>query len=143
MPKPAPEPRAAYRWFTPISIRWADVDVYGHVNNVVYYAWFDTAVNQHLVEAGALDPGGSAITGIVAHTECDYFSEIRFPGRVEAGLRVDRLGVSSVAYRIGLFRAGEDAPAAQGGFVHVYVARGTARAAPVPDAVRAALSPLL
>ena len=143
MSRPTPERRAAYRAFRPIQTRWMDNDVYGHVNNVVYYSYFDTAVNGHLIDAGALDIAASPVIGLVVETRCAYFSPVVFPDRVEAGLRVARMGTSSVRYEIGLFRGDDEAAAAQGHFVHVYVDRATTRPVPLPDALRAALAPLL
>jgi acyl-CoA thioester hydrolase len=136
--------RSAYRHFLPITTRWMDNDVYGHVNNVVYYSYFDTVVNEYLIRAGALDVEHGATIGLVVETQCNYFSPLVFPERVDAGLRVARLGSSSVRYEVGLFREGESQPAAQGHFVHVYVERATRRpVAALPDALRAALAPLV
>jgi acyl-CoA thioester hydrolase len=132
-----PELRNAYPHFTEITTRWMDNDVYGHVNNVVYYSYFDTAVNEHLIRCGYLDTTETPIVGLVAETGCRYFSSISFPDRVAAGIRVARLGTSSVRYEIGLFRNDEDAASAQGHFVHVYVDRATNRPAPIPDKLRA------
>lgn len=120
-----------------------DNDVYGHVNNVVYYSFFDTAVNQFLIEAGVLDVTQSPAIGLVAETHCAYFAPLSFPGPVTAGLCVARIGRSSVRYEIGLFAGDHEIPAAQGHFVHVYVDRETRTPTPVPDAVRAALAPLV
>ena len=105
--RPAPQPRSAYRAFRSISTRWADNDVYGHVNNVVYYSWFDTVVNEYLIRRGVLDIEGSAVIGVVVETQCRYFSELAFPQPVDLGLRVGRLGTSSVRYEIGVFADGE------------------------------------
>ena len=138
-----PTDRGAFRHFLTIPTRWMDNDVYGHVNNVVYYSYFDTAVNGHLIAAGALDIQKSGIFGVVAETRCRYYRGLRFPEPVEAGLRVTRLGRTSVTYEIGLFRAGEDDPAALGDFVHVYIDRKTRRPAPIPGPVRKALEPLV
>ena len=135
--------RADYRAFRAITTRWADNDVYGHVNNVVYYAFFDTAVNQYLIEAGVLDPAASAVIGLVVETQCRYRAPIRFPDRVTAGIRVTKLGTTSVRYEVGLFRNDEDAASAAGHFVHVYVDRATSRPTPLPDDLRRALEPLL
>ena len=132
-----PETRNAYPHFTEITTRWMDNDVYGHVNNVVYYSYFDTAVNEHLIRCGYLDTAETPVVGLVAETGCRYFSSISFPDRVAAGIRVAHLGTSSVRYEIGLFRNGEDAASAQGHFVHVYVDRATNRPAPIPDKLRA------
>ena len=134
--------RADYREFRPITTRWLDNDAYGHVNNVVYYAWFDTVVNARLVEAGVLDPAQGDVVGVVAETSCRFHDSIAFPEPVEAGLAVDRIGTSSVTYRIGIFRAGADQASADGRFVHVYVDRATRRPVPIPDDVRAVLAPL-
>lgn len=137
-----PETRGAYRSFRTITTRWMDNDVYGHVNNVVYYSYFDTAVNHYLIEHGALDLASSATVGLVVETRCQYFSPIAFPDEVVAGIRVAKLGTSSVRYEIGLFRADQDLASAQGHFVHVYVDRETNRPVPLPDVLRGALAPL-
>lgn len=134
-----PDPRSAYRHFLPIQTRWSDNDAYGHVNNVVYYGWFDTVVNAYLIEAGALDIALSPVVGLVVETRCSYFSELAFPQPVEAGLRVARIGSSSVRYEIGIFAARTDVAAAQGHFIHVYVDRATRRPASLPAPLRAAL----
>ncbi|MGE5169360.1 MAG: acyl-CoA thioesterase [Rudaea sp.] len=119
-----------------------DNDTYGHVNNVVYYAYFDTAVNEHLVRAGGLDIRESAAIGIVVETACRFHQPLSFPETVDAGLRVTHVGRSSVRYEIGLFRQGEDDAAATGRFVHVWVDREHRRPVDVPEAIRAALAPL-
>jgi acyl-CoA thioester hydrolase len=137
--RPEPDPRSAYSVFRPITTRWMDNDVYGHVNNVVYYSWFDTAVNAHLIERGVLDIRGGDTIGLVVETQCNYFTPLAFPQQVEAGLRVARLGTSSVRYEVGLFAAGEPLTAAKGHFVHVYVDRANRRPVPVPPALRAVL----
>jgi acyl-CoA thioester hydrolase len=142
-PRPQPEPRSAYRLFRPVATRWADNDVYGHINNVVYYSYFDTAVNGHLIEAGALDVHAGAVIGLVVQTHCDYFAPLAFPQALEAGLRVAHRGRSSVRYEIGLFAAGDALSAAAGHFVHVYVDRATRRPAPLPAPLLAALTPLM
>jgi len=140
----APPPRRdAYPLVRAIPTRWMDNDAYGHVNNVVYYSFFDTAVNAHLIEAGLLDVAESPVFGLVAETGCRYFAPVSFPDRVDAGLRVERLGTSSVRYDIALFRNDELEAAAAGFFVHVYVDRATRRPAPIPPATRAALETLL
>jgi acyl-CoA thioester hydrolase len=143
MQKPVPDLRAAYRHFQRIPTRWIDNDVYGHVNNVVYYSYFDTVVNQYLIEQQVLDIERSAVIGLVVETQCRYFAPIRFPDVVHAGLRVARLGNSSVRYEIGLFRNDEDPASAQGHFVHVYVDRATRRAIALPGPLRNALERLL
>lgn len=135
--------RAGFRKFILISTRWMDNDAYGHVNNVVYYSFFDTAVNQLLVEEGLLAITDSATIGLVVETGCRYFSSLSFPGQVEAGVRVAKIGSSSVRYELGLFAAGADAASAEGHFVHVYVDRETRRPCPIPDATRVFLTSLL
>jgi acyl-CoA thioester hydrolase len=137
-----PEGRDAYRHFRAIGTRWMDNDVYGHVNNVVYYSFFDTAVNGYLIEAGALDIERSDVIGLVVETRCNYFAPLTFPQAVDAGLRVAKLGRSSVRYEVGLFAHGEAQSAAGGHFVHVYVDRTTRRPVPLPAALLAALKPL-
>lgn len=139
----APPGRDVFRHFAVIPTRWMDNDVYGHVNNVVYYSYFDTAVNAHLIEAGGLDIENSPVFGVVAETRCRFLREISFPDVVEAGLRVTRLGRSSVSYEIGLFVRDQAEPAAIGHFVHVYVDRASRRPEPVPAAIRHALEPLV
>jgi acyl-CoA thioester hydrolase len=120
-----------------------DNDIYGHINNVVYYSYFDTVVNEHLVREGGLDIREGPVIGVVVETCCRFHRPLSFPGVVDAGLRVVSLGNSSVKYEIGLFAAGEREPAATGHFVHVWVDRATNRPTPVPAAIRAALNPLL
>ena len=142
MSAPAPDARDAYRHLAGITTRWMDNDAYGHVNNVVYYSYFDTVVNQYLIERGVLDIRASPSIGLVVETHCNYFSPIAFPDRVTAGLRVARLGNTSVRYEIGLFRNDATNAAAQGHFVHVYVDRATGRPTPLAPALRAALGPL-
>lgn len=141
--RPHPEPRTAYRHFSAVPTRWMDNDAYGHVNNVVYYSWFDTAVNRYLIEAGALDIHTGAVIGLVIETRCNYYAPLSFPQVVEAGLRVAQLGRSSVRYEVGLFAQGAPESAAGGHFVHVYVDRTTRRPVELPDALRSALQPLL
>ncbi|WP_157268062.1 acyl-CoA thioesterase [Azohydromonas aeria] len=142
MDKPGREHRDAYRAWCDITTRWMDNDVYAHVNNVVYYSWFDTAVNGHLIEQGVLDYAAGQTVGLVVETGCRYFAPIAFPDRVRAGLRVAHLGNSSVRYEVGLFRNEDAEAAAQGHFVHVYVDRVTRRPVPLPDALRAVLQRL-
>lgn len=143
MEKPVPDTRAAYRHFQRIPTRWIDNDVYGHVNNIVYYSYFDTVVNQYLIEEGVLDIERSSVIGLVVETQCRYFASISFPDVVHAGLRIARLGNSSVRYEIGLFRNDDEGASAQGHFVHVYVDRPTRRSTPLPQPMRAALERLL
>jgi acyl-CoA thioester hydrolase len=125
--RPQAQPRDHYRVFRPITTRWMDNDVYGHVNNVVYYSWFDTAVNAHLIEQGALDTERGETIGLVVETQCNYFAPLSFPQTIEAGIRVARVGQSSVRYEVGLFAQGEPTAAACGHFVHVYVDRDQRR----------------
>ena len=119
--RPQPETRSTFKVFRRIDTRWMDNDVYGHVNNVVYYSWFDTAVNAYLIEQGALDIHHGETIGLVIETHCNYFASLAFPQTIEAGIRVAKMGSSSVRYEIGLFAQGETHCAAQGHFVHVYV----------------------
>jgi len=142
-PRETPGRRSSFVQFIAIPTRWADNDVYGHVNNVQYYAFFDTAVNQHLVAAGVLDIAASPVVGLVVETQCRYFSPVTFPDVINVGLRVSRLGNSSVRYEIGIFRVGNDEPCAIGHFVHVFVDRATRRPMPVPGHLRAALNRLV
>ena len=142
-PRPQPEPRSRYRHFSSITSRWADNDAYGHINNVVYYSYFDSVVNRYLIEADVLDVALSPVIGLVVETHCNYFSPLSFPQTVEAGLRVAHLGSSSVRYEIGLFAAGEPLCAACGHFVHVYVDRGTRRPTALPTRLAQTLQGLL
>jgi len=138
----SPRGRADFRWFMTIATRWADNDAYGHVNNTVYYQWFDTAVNSWLVEAGLLDIERGDPIGLVVETSCSYFAPLGFPGDVDVGIAVERLGNSSVTYRIGVFDAGQAEPSAQGHFTHVYVGRVGRRPAALPDEWRGKLETL-
>jgi acyl-CoA thioester hydrolase len=140
--RPVPNVRADYPVFRPITTRWMDNDVYGHVNNVVYYSWFDTAVNALLIERGALNIHQGATVGFVVETQCNYFAPLAFPQTVEAGIRVARIGGSSVRYEVGLFAQGAERAAAQGHFVHVYVDRATQRPVPLPPALLAVVREL-
>jgi acyl-CoA thioester hydrolase len=139
MSKTTPHLRPAYRHFLAIPTRWMDNDVYRHVNNVVYYSYFDTAVNHYLIEQDVLDIEHSPVIGLVVETACQYFAPIAFPDVVNVGLRVGKLGTSSVRYEIGIFRNDEDRASAQGHFVHVYVERASNRPTPLPGDLRAAL----
>ena len=141
--RPQPSPRGAYKAFRTITTRWMDNDPYGHMNNVVHYSLFDTAVNGWLIERGVLDFRSGGQVGLVVETGCRYFSELAFPDLVSAGLRVARLGSSSVRYEVGLFRNDEPAAAAEGFFVHVYVDRQTRRPLPLAQPLRDALQELL
>ena len=142
-PRPNPQPRQAYKVFVPISTRWADNDVYGHVNNVVYYSWFDTAVNGYLIAQGVLDMHQGRTIGLVVQTQCDFFAPVAFPQAITAGLRVAHLGRSSVRYEVGIFA--DDAPLtnAAGHFVHVLVDRVTRKSVPLPDNLKTALHALM
>jgi acyl-CoA thioester hydrolase len=126
-----------------MTTRWMDNDAYGHVNNVVYYAWFDTAVNRFLIEAGVLDIATSPVVGLVVETGCRYRASVSYPDDVTIGLRVEKLGTSSVRYELAVFRAGENRAAAEAYFVHVYVDRATQRPVPIPDDARAAMRAIL
>jgi acyl-CoA thioester hydrolase len=140
--KPQPEPRSAYHGFRPITTRWMDNDAYGHVNNVIYYSWFDTAVNAHLIEQGVLDIHQGKTIGLVIETQCNYFASLAFPQMIDAGIRVARMGTSSVRYEVGLFAHGEPLTAAKGHFVHVYVDRVTRRPMPLPAPLKTVLEKL-
>lgn len=142
MSRPTPRARADYRWFMTIATRWADNDVYGHVNNTVHYEWFDTAVNAWLVEAGLLDIERGDPIGLVVETGCSYFAPLSFPGDVEVGVAIERLGTSSVSYRIGVFATAQAAPSAQGHFTHVYVDRASRRPVSLPGVWRERLEGL-
>jgi acyl-CoA thioester hydrolase len=132
-------PRSSFPHFIAIPTRWMDNDVYGHVNNVQYYSYFDTAVNQYLIEQGVLDIHNGDVVGFVVDSGCSYFSPVAFPDTVHVGIRVARLGSSSVRYEIGIYRNDEAQPAAAGHFVHVYVERASNRAVPIPQPVRQVL----
>lgn len=143
MSRPTPHRRSDYRHAREITTRWMDNDAYGHVNNVVYYSFFDTTVNAWLIERGALDVGHGQIIGFVVETGCHYFAPLSYPEPVTAALRVAHVGRSSVRYEIALFAPGSDTAAAQGHFIHVYVDRTTRRpVAELPPALKAALAPL-
>ena len=132
-PRPQPQPRQSYAVFRDIGTRWSDNDVYGHVNNVIYYSWFDTAVNAYLVEQGVLDIHEGQTIGLVIETQCNYFAPLAFPETVVAGIRVAHMGASSVRYEVGLFPADEQQLcAARGHFIHVYVDRETRRPVALP-----------
>lgn len=135
--------RTDYASLSVITTRWMDNDIYGHVNNVIYYSFFDTAVNGLLIKAGVLDPSGGKVIGLVVETGCRYSKPIAFPEPIEAGVRVARLGSSSVRYEIGLFKSGETQAVAEGYFSHVYVDRDSRRPTPLPDMLRAYLETLV
>ena len=140
--RPQAKPRDHYRVFRSIGTRWMDNDIYGHVNNVTYYSYFDTAVNRYLIEAGVLDIHAGEVIGLVIETHCNYFSPLAFPRNVEAGIRVAHIGKSSVRYEIGLFADAAPVTAAKGHFVHVYVDRQTRRPVSLPAPLSAVLEKL-
>lgn len=135
--------RGAYPHFEVVPTRWMDNDIYGHVNNVVYYSYFDTVINRYLIAEGGLDIEKGEVIGVVAESHCRYLSGLAFPMAIDAGLCVGKLGRSSVRYEIGLFSQGEAKPAAEGHFVHVFVDRVSRRPVPIPDKLRAALERLV
>ena len=137
------ETRDNYFGFNDITTRWSDNDVYGHVNNVVYYSYFDTAANNYLINEGGLDIETSPVIGFVVNSGCNYNSSIAYPEKIEAGLRVDRLGNSSVQYGVAIFKQGQDKAAADGHFVHVFVDRETNKPVAIPVKMRAALEAIL
>lgn len=136
------EQRAAYHYFRRVPTRWMDNDVYGHVNNVVYYSYFDTVVNAFLVHEGGLDVESGSIIGLCVESQCRYHAPVSFPDVLDAGLRVAKIGRSSVRYEVGIFRAGQDIAAAQGHFVHVFVDRVSRRPVDLPEQIREALTRL-
>ncbi|MFO0602854.1 MAG: thioesterase family protein [Polyangiales bacterium] len=144
MTEPRERPtRADYPHFLDVPTRWMDNDVYGHVNNVVYYAFFDTAINRYLIDAGGLDIFDGPVIGLAVETGCSFAKAVRFPDALEAGLRVAKLGTSSVRYEVGIFVKGEPEASAHGHFVHVFVDRATRRATPIPQRLREAMARLL
>ena len=143
MARPEPPQRSAYRFFHAISTRWHDNDVYGHVNNVVYYSWIDTAIAMYLTSRGLVDVAHNPVLPVVAETGCRYYRSIAFPDRVFAGVHVSRLGRSSATYGVGIFREEEDRASAAASFVHVYVDRRTMRPAALPPDARQALEQIL
>ncbi|ARQ03250.1 acyl-CoA thioesterase [Pseudorhodoplanes sinuspersici] len=142
-PRPAPHARSAYPHHRAIATRWMDNDVYGHVNNVTYYSYFDTIVNGYLIERGALDIAKSPVIGLVVETQCHYFKPVSFPDTLTGALRVAHRGTSSVRYEIGLFREDDDLASAQGHFVHVYVDRVSGRPVALPEELQRALAGLV
>lgn len=137
-----PETREHYPHFLNIPTRWMDNDIYGHVNNVVYYSYFDTVINEYLINVGGLDIASDPIIGLCVESQCQFRQELTFPEPVEAGLRVGKLGTSSVRYEIAIFKGGVAAPAATGHFVHVFVDRASRRPTPIPEPIRSALARL-
>ncbi len=140
--RPQPQPRSAYKAFVPITTRWADNDIYGHVNNAVYTTWFDTAVNGYLIEHGALDIHQGNTIGLVVQTQCNYFVPMAFPQAVQAGIRVAHLGTSSVRYEVGLFAGDAQTTSACGYFVHVYVDKTSRQPMPLPIKLKTTLETL-
>ena len=142
MDRPTPLKTSDFAHFSDITTRWIDNDAYGHINNVVYYEFFDTVVNGYLLAQGVLDIADGPVIGLVVETKCNYFRPIAFPDRIRAGLRMAKLGTSSVTYNVGIFRDGDDTASAQGHFVHVYVDRATNKPVPLPAALKQALAKL-
>lgn len=140
--RPRRQLRSEWRHFIEIQTRWGDNDIYGHVNNTVYYSWFDTAVNHWLISKGVLDLERSPVVSLVAETSCSYFESVAFPEPIDVGLRADRIGRTSVTYGLGAFRKPSGLAAAVGRFVHVAVDRATRRPVPLPDDLRLALQEL-
>ena len=134
--------RSDYKRLTPIQTRWNDNDVYGHVNNVVYYAYFDTIINEVLIQDGKLDIHAGAAIGLCVESQCKYLAPAAYPDRLEGGLRIAKLGRSSIVYELGIFKEGREEPIAEGRFVHVFVDREGRRPTPLPDRLRSALEPL-
>jgi acyl-CoA thioester hydrolase len=135
--------RSDYLHFQGIATRWHDNDVYGHVNNVVYYSYFDSVVNTYLIESGGLDIHSGDVVGYVVSSSCDYFSAIAFPESIEVGLRISKLGNSSVTYELAIFKAGIDNACAAGRFVHVFVNRESNRPQAIPARLREAMTRLV
>jgi acyl-CoA thioester hydrolase len=140
--RPEPTLRSLYPHFLEIPTRWSDNDAYLHINNVVYYSYFDTVVNEYLLSRGVLDIERGSVIGLVVETHCNFFSALAFPQRLDAGLRVAHLGASSVRYEIGIFALQAERSAAAGHFVHAYVDRMSRRPVALSDALRAALEEL-
>lgn len=134
--------RADFGFFLPITTRWMDNDLYGHVNNVTYYSYFDTVANTYLIEVGGLDIHQGNTIGFVVNSQCSYHSAIAYPDKVEAALRVNRLGNSSVQYGIGIFKQSTEQACATGTFTHVFVKRDSQRPTPIPEPLRSALEKL-
>ena len=143
MPRHVPPDRADFPHLLAIPTRWIDNDLYGHVNNVVYYSYFDTVINRYLIDAGGLDPQAGTVVGMAVETGCRFHRSLAFPDLVQAGLRVGNLGRSSVRYEVGIFRDGDSAACADGHFVHVFVERVSQRPVPIPEPIRRALAKLI
>ena len=135
--------RSDYRRFYPIITRWMDNDIYGHVNNVTYYSYFDSAVNRYLIEEGGLNIHDAPVVGFVVNSHCNYLAPIAYPDAIEVGLRVNKLGNSSVTYGVAIFKAGEDSACAYGDFIHVFVERAANKSTAIPASIRAALEQLV
>ena len=142
MSRIAPSRRSEFPHFLAIPTRWMDNDIYRHVNNVVYYSYFDTVINRFLIEAGGLDPHEGTVVGMAVETGCRFHRSMAFPDIVQAGLEISKLGTSSVRYEVGIFRNDEDGACADGHFVHVFVDRSTQRPVAIPEAIRTALATL-
>jgi acyl-CoA thioester hydrolase len=140
MERPKPTRRTEYPWFRTLQTRWMDNDIYGHVNNVHYYSYFDTLIAHYLIDEGGLDPWRGPVIGIAVETGCRFHRAFSFPETIEAGLRVGRLGNSSSRYEIGLFHPDAEMASADGHFVHVFVERASNRPVPIPDRIRDALA---
>lgn len=139
----APAQRGHYRVFYPITTRWMDNDIYGHINNVTYYSYFDSAANRFLIEDCGLDIHDGEIIGFVVSSGCEYVSPVAYPDALEAGLSIEKLGNSSVRYNIGIFKKGSETASAHGYFVHVFVTRDQNKATPIPEGMRAAMAKIL
>jgi len=140
MSRPHAHQRSDYLHFVDLTTRWADNDIYGHVNNVMYYSYFDTTANTYLIEHGGLDIHQGDVIGLVVDSGCSYFAPLAFPDRLQGGLRIAHIGSSSVRYEIAIFKTGEDSAAAQGHFVHVFVDRDSRKPVAIPDHMRTALN---
>lgn len=143
MMKPTVKTRSDFRYFIDLGTRWSDNDIYGHVNNVMYYSYFDTTANRYLIDESGLDIHGGDIIGLVVDSGCSYFAPVAFPDQLEGGLAISKLGNSSVRYEIGIFKKGEQTAVAQGHFVHVFVDRAQRQSTPIPEQMREALGRLL
>lgn len=142
MTKATPTTLKDYKYIVPITTRWKDNDIYGHVNNVTYYAYFDTVANQYLIEEGGLDIHKDPVVGFVVNSGCNYYAPIAFPDKLQGGLKVNRLGNSSVEYGIAIFKEGKTQAVADGHFVHVFVEKATNKSVPIPEPIKTALMKL-
>ncbi|XID74056.1 acyl-CoA thioesterase [Alkanindiges sp. WGS2144] len=141
--KPVVFTRQDFSYFAPLTTRWADNDIYGHVNNVMYYSYFDSTANRYLIEQGGLDIHAGSVIGLVVDSGCSYFAPVAFPEQLEGALRVAHLGRSSVRYELAIFKNDQQSAVAQGHFVHVFVDRQTRQAVSIPDSLRQALAKLM